>query len=323
VSNELLRNSLKLAVAVFFTATIAVWTERIEFVWYPLLAVIIVVDDNDDQTVKAASARILGTVAGGLITFIVHTILSGWVGVLVSLVLMIPILEWLGWQSALGTASITSIMFLMIPSHVALNWNYVFNRALDTVVGCVVAILVGLLFWPRNSYRELGAADERLRSSLQRQLRHYSAWLRQQAERPIPLNPAPLTTDLLRMEQLVNRERSGPRHQILRRSQWEQRLRLWQLTQSHWLSWERLMQSLPERSLQQADLIRGAVVALNEQLEARPRPTPQRNTQAWQQLAEREQLPLLPLLALAEELRPLHACLGGLHRLAPAQTQRS
>lgn len=191
VSNELLRNSLKMAVAVFITATIAVWTERIEFVWYPVLAAIIVVDDNDDQTISAASARILGTVAGGLITFIVHTILSGWVGVLVSLVLMVPILDWLGWKSALGTASMTSIMFLMIPSHVALNWNYVFNRALDTVVGCVVAILVGLLFWPRNSYRELGAADERLRSSLQRQLRRYSAWLRQQAERPQPLNPAP------------------------------------------------------------------------------------------------------------------------------------
>ena len=322
VSNELLRNSLKMAVAVFITATIAVWTERIEFVWYPVLAAIIVVDDNDDQTISAASARILGTVAGGLITFIVHTILSGWVGVLVSLVLMVPILDWLGWKSALGTASMTSIMFLMIPSHVALNWNYVFNRALDTVVGCVVAILVGLLFWPRNSYRELGAADERLRSSLQRQLQRYSAWLRQQAERPQPLNPAPLTADLLRMEQLVNRERSGPRHHLLRRSQWEQRLRLWQLTQSHWVNWERLMQSLPERSLQQADLIRGAVVGLGEQLEARPQPTPQRNARAWQQLATREQLPLLPLLALAEELRPLHACLGGLNRVAPAAATR-
>jgi hypothetical protein len=29
-----------------------------------------------------------------------------------------------------------------------------------------------LLFWPRNSYHELTAADARLRSSLQRQLRH-------------------------------------------------------------------------------------------------------------------------------------------------------
>jgi uncharacterized membrane protein YccC len=317
VSKQLLRNSLKLAVAVFVTATIAVWTERIEFVWYPVLAAIIVVDDNDDQTISAASARILGTVMGGLITFLVHTILSGWMGVLVSLVLMIPILQALGWQSALGTAGITSIMFLMIPSHVALNWNYVFNRALDTVVGCVVAILVGLLFWPRDSYRELNAADQRLRSALLSQLQHYNAWLRDQQQRPMPLNPAPLTTDLVRMEQLVGRERSGPRHRLLRRLQWEQRLRLWQLTQFHWISWERLLQSLPEHKAQQAELIRHAVEALQQQLAATPAPTPQRHTRPWQQLAAQQQLPLLPLLALAEELRPLHACLGGLNRLAP------
>ena len=177
VSNELLRNSLKLAVAVFVTATIAVWTERIEFVWYPVLAAIIVVDDNDDQTISAASARILGTVMGGLITFLVHTILSGWIGVLVSLLLMIPVLQLLGWQSALGTAGLTSVMFLMLPSHAALNWDYVFNRGLDTVVGCVVAIGVGLLFWPRSSITELTAADRRLRTLLQTQLQAYGNWL--------------------------------------------------------------------------------------------------------------------------------------------------
>ena len=317
MSNELLRNSLKLTVAVFVTATIAVWTERIEFVWYPVLAAIIVVDDNDDQTVSAATARILGTVMGGLITFLVHTVLSGWMGVLVSLVLMIPILQALGWQSALGTAGITSIMFLMIPSHVALNWNYVFNRALDTVVGCGVAIVVGLLFWPRDSYRELTAADQRLRNTLLSQLQRYSAWLHDQQQRPSPLNPAPLTTDLLRMEQLVGRERSGPRHRLLRRKQWEQRLRLWQLAQVHWISWERLLQSLPEQKLQQAELIRHAVLALQQQLAATPCATPRRDARRWQQLAEQKRLPLLPLLALAEELRPLHACLGGLNRLAP------
>ena len=318
MSQELLRNSLKLAVAVFVTATIAVWTERIEFVWYPLLAVIIVVDDNDDQTIKAATARILGTVMGGLITFLVHTMLSGWMGVLVSLLLMIPVLEALGWQSALGTASLTSIMFLMIPSHEALNWTYVFNRALDTVVGCVVAILVGLLFWPRDSYRELNAADLRLRSALLSQLQRYSAWVQEQQQRPSPLNPAPLTTDLLRMEQLVGRERSGPRQRLLQRSQWEQRLRLWQLAQFHWLSWERLLQSLPEPNARRAELIAASIQALQQQLTSSPRPTPPRDSLIWQQSADHNQLPLLPVLALAEEQRPLHACLGGLNRLAPS-----
>jgi uncharacterized membrane protein YgaE (UPF0421/DUF939 family) len=317
VKNQLLRNSLKLAVAVFITATIAVWTERIEFVWYPLLAAIIVVDDNDDQTVSAATARILGTVMGGLITFMVHTILSGWMGVLVSLLLMIPVLEILRWQSALGTASLISIMFLMIPSHAALNWNYVFNRALDTVVGCIVAILVGLLFWPRGSYQELGAADQRLRASLLNQLQRYRQWMAHEAARPSPLNPAPLTADLLRIEQLVGNERRGPRHQQLRRSRWEQRLRLWQLAHMHWISWERLMQTIPEQQALDAAPIRRSVEALQQQLESLPRPTPQRDSRVWQQLANEQHLPLLPLLALAEEQRPLHACLGGLNRLVP------
>jgi hypothetical protein len=317
VRNLLLRNSLKLAVAVFITATIAVSTERIEFVWYPLLAAIIVVDDNDDQTLSAATARILGTVMGGLITFMVHTILSGWIGVLVSLLLMIPVLQMLRWQSALGTASLISIMVLMIPSHAALNWTYVFNRALDTVVGCIVAILVGLLFWPHGSIQDLTATDQRLRSSLQAQLQRYRIWLAHQGPRPSPLNPAPLTTDLLRIEQLVGNERRGPRHRLLHRSRWEQRLRLWQLTHLHWIRWERLLQSLPEAQVLVAAPIHQAVEALQQQLETSPSPTPRRDSRVWYELARQQHLPLLPLLALAEEQRPLHACLGGLKRLTP------
>ena len=317
MQNLLLRNSLKLFVAVFITAAIASWTERIQFLWYPLMAVVIVVDDNDDHTVQAATGRIAGTVLGGLITFLVHTILSGWVGVLVSLLLMIPLLQLLGWQRAMGTAGLTAVMFLMLPSHAALNWDYVFNRGLDTVVGCVVALLVGLLFWPHNSSSELKSADRRLRRSLRTQLQAYCEWLGQRRSRPEPLNPAPLTNDLQRMEQLVARERSGPRHQALKRSGWEQRLRLWQLAHFHWIAWERLMAGLPEQQSLQADLLRHTVGELQQQLSGQPTPTPRRQPQCWQELAQELQLPLLLLLALAEEGRPLHACLGGLNRMTP------
>ncbi|MCP9881164.1 FUSC family protein [Cyanobium sp. Alchichica 3B3-8F6] len=317
MQNLLLRNSLKLFVAVFITAAIASWTERIQFLWYPLMAVVIVVDDNDDHTVQAATSRILGTVIGGLITFLVHTMLSGWIGVLVSLLVMIPVLQRLGWQSALGTAGLTAVMFLMIPSHASLNWDYVFNRGLDTVVGCVVAIVVGLLFWPQNSSSELTAADRLLRRLLQAQLQAYSDWLGQRRSRPEPLDPAPLTNALQRMEQLVAQERSGPRHQALKRSGWEQRLRLWQLAHFHWIAWERLLAGLPEQQSLKADPLRHAVGDLQRQLSEEPTPTPPRQPQRWQQLAQQLQLPLLPLLALAEEGRPLHACLGGLNRMAP------
>lgn len=317
VQNQLVRNSLKLFVAALITAAIATWTQRVQFVWYPLMAVIIVVDDNDDQTLQAASSRILGTVAGGVITFLVHTILGGWIGVLVSLLVMIPVLQWLGWQNALGTASLIAVMFLMIPSHAALGWGYVFNRGLDTVVGCLVAILVGLLFWPHTSYNELAANDGQLRRALAAQLQNYNDWLGRRRPRPLPLDPAPLSTNLQRMEQLVARERGGPRHQALKRSGWEQRLRLWQLAHFHWIAWERLMAGLPEQASQQAGLLSHAVVDLQGQLSGNPTPTPARQPQRWRQMAQQLQLPLLPLLALAEELRPLHAYLGGLNRMAP------
>lgn len=301
LNSTLVRNSLKLAVATLTTAAIAVHFERITFLWYPLLAVVVVVDDNDDHTLQAATGRVMGTVLGGLITFLVHTVLSGWAGVLVSLLLMVPALRLLGWQSALGAAGITSIMFLMIPSHVALNWDYVFNRALDTVVGCLVAIGVGLLFWPRSTLTEMEQAEGHLLLQLSGQLQRYRDWLERGQPRLQPLDPAPLSSDLQRLEQLLGQERAGPRRQALRRSRWEQRLRLWQLTHFHWLAWERLLADLPEQQIQTAEPLRRAVLALGQ-------------PQLWRQLAAQQQLPLLPLLALAEEWRPLHACLGGLHR---------
>lgn len=313
----LVRNSLKLAVAILITATIAVHFERIEFVWYPLLAVVIVVDDNDDHTLQAATGRVMGTVLGGLITFLVHTVLSGWMGVLVSLLLMVPVLQLLGWQSAMGTAGLTSIMFLMIPSHVALNWDYVFNRALDTVVGCLVALGVGLLFWPHSAIDELAQTEGRLRHQLKAQLQRYGDWVEGRQGRPRPLDPAPLSSDLQRLEQLVSQERRGPRRRALQQGRWEQRLRLWQLTHFHWVAWERLLADLPEQQILAAEPLRRAVRGLGEQVQGQPRPTPRRQPRQWRDLAARQQQPLLPLLALAEEWRPLHACLGSLGRRAP------
>jgi uncharacterized membrane protein YgaE (UPF0421/DUF939 family) len=316
---QLLRNCLKMAVAVFITAAIAVWSERVAFIWYPLLAVIMVVDDQDDQTVQAAMGRILGTVVGGLVTFLVHTALSGWQGVLVSLLLMIPVLRAFGWQASLSTAGLLSVMFLMIPSHEALNWSYVFNRALDTVVGCVVALAVGLLFWPRTSYHELQAADGRLRSCLAAQLQRYEQWLQQPPSTPPPppLNVAPLAADLARIETLVNRERSGPRHRRLRASGWERRLTLWRQAQQHWIAWERLLGGLPAGLAGDGQPLAGAIRALSRQLAGETQPTPAREPAAWRDLAQARGLPLLPLLALAEEQRPLHASLGAIGRSLP------
>ena len=64
----LLRNSLRFGVAAFITAALALLFERIAYVWYPMLAV-----------------GVLVTITGALVTFLVHTVLAGWQGVLLAL----------------------------------------------------------------------------------------------------------------------------------------------------------------------------------------------------------------------------------------------
>jgi len=313
----LLRQSLRWFVAVLLTASVAIWSERLTFVWYPLLAVVFALDDDDEHTTTAVMARILGTITGGLLTFLVHTILSGWMGVLVSLVLMVPVLRLFGWQSALGTAGTVCVMFLMIRGHVDLNWRYVLDRSLDTALGCAIALAVSLLLWPRHGYDELEAADRSLRQGIRRRLEQQRGELARGGEREEALDAVSLNETLEQMERLVARERGGPALSRLQRSGWERRLRLWQLALFHWRAWERLWQSLPPLGADQVPLLEHSLDGLLAQLAGEGRRTPRRHPQAWRELAEHQGLPLLPLLALAEELGPLHASLRALGRWAP------
>ncbi len=333
---QLLRHSLKLAVAALLTAAVAMWWERIAFLWYPLLAVVVVVDDNDDQTLRSASGRILGTLTGGLVTFVVHTVLDGWIGVLVSLLILLPLLRCCGWQASAGTATLVSVMFLSVAHYAALDWTYVLDRSLDTAVGCLIAIGVGLLFWPRNGLHQLQQLEEQLRASLAGQLGHYDRWLRGEAGRPQPLAVSPLSEALLRMEQLVQQERRGPHRRGLAGGRWPQRLLLWQAVHHHWIQWERQLGGLelpgspiadptiPGRIADQpiagrvAGPLQASIAAMAALLEGGPPIGPERRPGTWQALAAAAGLPLLPLLALAEEQYPLQASLSSLALLRRA-----
>ncbi len=315
--------------AAFLTAALSLWFERIAYVWYPMLAVVTVMEDGDDLSLQAARVRVFGTITGGLVTFLVHTVLSGWPGVLVSLLLMLPLLRWLGWQSAAGTATLVSLMFLMIPSHVALNWDYVFNRTLDTAVGCVIAIVVGLLFWPRRGCDRLMLLEAGLRQGYAAQLEQQRSWLEGRGERPQPLPPARLSHDLVAMEQLLAQERRGPHRQRLQRQHWSQRLQLWGAVQHHWVQWERLLDGLPDRLRPDAeaeevdgpagDPLQAGMARMTALLQGETLPVLAADPGPWQTLARRRSLPLLPLLpllALAEEQHPLLASLSTLSLVA-------
>ncbi len=322
--SALLRNGLRLGVAAFLTAALSLWFERIAYVWYPMLAVITVMEDGDDLSLRAGRVRVFGTITGGLVTFLVHTVLDGWTGVLLSMLLILPLLRWLGWQSAAGTATLVSIMFLMIPSHVALDWSYVFNRTLDTAVGCVIAILVGLLFWPRRGFDRLMRLEAGLRDTYTQQLERQRGWLDGRQERPRPLLPGSLSRDLVAMEGLVAQERGAPHGRRLLRQRWSQRLQLWASVQHHWLQWERLLAGLSDHlgtpgapdAQGAGDPLRTGMACMAAHLEGHPAPAPARDPLSWQGLARSRSIPLLPLLALAEEQHPLMASLRTLALVA-------
>ena len=340
LNSPLLRNALKIGIATFLTAAIAIWCERVTYVWYSLMAVVFVVDDNDAQTVQAASARLLGTVAGGLITFLVHTILSGWMGVMVSFLLILPVLRLAGWQSASGVATLVSLMFLMIPTHAELNWDYVFNRGLDTLLGSVVALGVGLLLWPRNQAARLAAIPLAMRAQMAGQVGAYQRWLLGQATRPEPLAPALLTAQLVDFESLLEQQLHGPQGRRLRRQYWPQRQLLWQHLQHHWIQWERLLLLLPEIWPPAPAAVPGAappgpdpcaasLATLEQVLKRDPvsrrQPSFDRSgvpfanqgdpsePEVWRRLAGQLGQPQLLMLAIAEELRPLLASLRSLN----------
>ncbi len=308
----LLRNSLKMATAIFLTTALAEHFAHIQFVYYSLTGTLFAVDDNDDQTWKAGSSRILGTVVGGLITFWVHTIASGWGGVLLSLLFMIPVLRVLGWSSGLGTAATICLMFLMIPSYTELNWDYVFSRTLDTALGCAVGIGTNVLFWPKKHHIELQNLEASLQARLLNQIQGYRAWMTDQKPRPDPLSPVQFGEGLQRMQQLVTLEQTGPAAHQLNRRRWPQRLMLWQQVGLHWVQWERLVAAsdLPTPMDVNHPLRRGLEGMAN--LLVGQRAGALATSRDWKALAQPSGRPLLLLLALAEELKPLQANLRSL-----------
>ncbi|KZR85820.1 hypothetical protein MITS9509_03527 [Synechococcus sp. MIT S9509] len=246
VDRNLLRQSLRLGLSILITCAIAQHFQRIAYLWYPLLAVNLVVDDQDENSLRAARGRILGTVSGGLVTFLVHSIMTGWIGILVSLLITIPLLRRFGWASGMSTAVTVSVMFLGIHSYSTLSWDYVFNRSIDTLVGIIVALVMGRLLWPKNRLARMQNLHDQLTDLLQTRIEAHSLALQGMGSPPPEIQPAVITNKLLELQRLINVELSlGPRHvQRLDRDHWRQCLSLWRCQQVRWLLVERLIERL-------------------------------------------------------------------------------
>ncbi len=246
MNDNLIKQSLRLGLSALITCAIALYFDRIEFVWYPLLAVIFVVDDQDENTFNAARGRILGTVCGGLIVFVVHTILSGWIGILVSLLITVPVLRSLGWTGGLSTAVVITVIFLGIKDYTQLDWNYILNRSIDTLIGIFVALVTSRLLWPRNRLLQMEVIHQKLMHAFTTRMHQHSQTLQGRNSIPPPLQPGSVTKDILEIQRLLNIEKQRSpqtKHQILK-GRWEQRISIWRALHSHWLLAERLLEAI-------------------------------------------------------------------------------
>jgi hypothetical protein len=263
-------------------------------------------DETDTRVMAASRARLLGTITAGVVSFLVHTMLSGWIGLTVALLIVVPLLRLLGWQSSFAIAVLVCSMLFLVAGYSALDWVYVFNRTLDTLVGVVATLVVSFLLWPVNRMAEIRSLDSQLRATLAGRLISIRQWLKDAepscVEAPQPIVGARLVESLRR---LVGDElRSSPRG-LCHRQHWRQRGVLWDRVNHHSLQLQRLGLQLPQGSLA------GASTPWLEGLPDMLMANGQRLVPALAKrkslvrLAERLTIPPLLLLAIDDELQRL------------------
>ena len=316
LTSPVLRAALKYGLAAALAGTLAMNRKDVEFAWYPLVAVVMCMDETDTRVLAASRTRVLGTLTGGLVGGLVHMVLSGWVGLTVSLLLVVPLLRLLGWQASRGLGMLVCSMLFLIERYTEQNWAYVGGRILDTLIGIGAVLVVSFLFWPVNRLAEIRSIDAQLRRLITPRLEEIRRGLKEPGpllERPsLPLSGSRLN---LRLAQLVGDElRSAPGGRA-HRQHWRQRQLLWERIHHHSLQVERLARLLPPGALANADTpwLDGLPVMLvsggNAAIPALP------SRQSLVRLAGGHQLPPLLLLGLDDEVQRL---VRSLHSLALA-----
>jgi uncharacterized membrane protein YccC len=244
---SVLRTTLKYGLAAALAGTLAMNRGGgVEFAWYPLVAVVMCMDETDTRVLAASRIRVLGTVAGGVVAGLVHMVLSGWVGLTVSLVLVVPLLRWLGCQSSRGLGMLVCTLVFLVERYSQLEWAYVGGRILDTLIGIAAVLVVSFLFWPVDRLAEIQTIDAKLRLAIGPRLEGIRQALKQPGSESVgPSVPLEGSRLILRLAQLVADElRSVPSGRA-HRQHWRQRQLLWERINHHSLQLERLAGLLP------------------------------------------------------------------------------
>ncbi|MCP9794389.1 MULTISPECIES: FUSC family protein [Synechococcus] len=319
LNQQALKNAIKYFVAAAIAGSIALATDQVSFIWYPLLAVVMCMDETETRVIAASRGRMLGTVAAGVVGFVVHTVLQGWVALTVSLLILVPILRWCRWQAGLATGVVLLSMLFLVAEYSSLDWLYILNRTIDTLIGVLVAIAVSNLLWPINRLAEIYSLDLKLRQLLSKRLLNIQQLLFGTAAAPeaqVPLEGSRLIGQL---SQLVNDELRSRPHGAATRKHWRQRCILWERVNHHSMQLLRLISWLPATfdGLEQGPWLNKLHQSLNTKLDV----TELNSTNRRQLLkvASQTNIPPLLLLAVEDELHRLISSIKSLQLASNAE----
>ena len=299
LNQQALKNAIKYFVAAAIAGSIALATDQVIFIWYPLLAVVMCMDETETRVIAASRGRMLGTVAAGVVGFFVHTVLQGWVALTASLLILVPILRWCRWQAGLATGVVLLSMLFLVAEYSSLDWLYILNRTIDTLIGVLVAILVSNLLWPINRLAEIYSLDLKLRQLLSKRLLNIQQLLFGTASAPEAQLPLEGSRLIGQLSQLVNDELRSRPHGAATRNHWRQRCILWERVNHHSMQLLRLISWLPATfdGLEQGPWLNKLHQSLNTKLDV----TELNSTNRRQLLKVASQTNISPLLLLAVE----------------------
>lgn len=284
-----LRSILKLCLAALLAGSFSLATSGISYVWYPLLSVVLGIDDTDAQVLNNIKGRVLGTVLGGVVSGFIHTVSHGWWGLTIAMVVLIPLLRLLNWQSGLSSAVVVSSMLFLVEDYSLMGWGYVFARTLDTLAGILAVIIVSILFWRIDRPKNLLNQEKNLKNLLCNRLDQTKQWLT--SSNKIDLDIMPLKGSQLcrKFNAMAGEElRAHPKNH---RRHWRQRALLWDLLNHHSMQFILLAAQMPAGCLVGQNWL-GRDVVDREQLR-----------QLGYELAKKYMLSPLLILALQDEYK--------------------
>jgi uncharacterized membrane protein YccC len=129
--------------------------------WAVLTAIAVMQSTADtgslESTWRISLQRLLGTMTGAIIGLSIHVLIypNYWQLIIILFFLIIAgvYLAYL-WPS-MKTAGVTAVIILLFAGHQPMSHNYAVLRALEILLGAMVALMVSVLIWPQRMHQYL------------------------------------------------------------------------------------------------------------------------------------------------------------------------